>query len=441
MLALVALAAVGTGDSRATETRSSVAAAPKAEAAALVRRVRFGVDDDKTRLVLELSRDTDFRVTPGGDSNSVILDLPQATWAVGSLPGDGRGLVRDIDIAPGKSGGSRLTIRAGTRVAVKSAFKLPGDSSTAPRLVLDLARATGTLSVPARESAPAPTPQPTTGYLKPPKAMTPAIPASLAAPIPTPTAPTETRPEAERPAAITPRSPLIRPLVVLDPGHGGNDPGAISPSGVYEKDVTLAVARETKRKLEETGRYRAMLTRDGDHFLELRERVAKARDAGADLFISIHADTIEQRPSISGLSVYTLSETASDREAEVLAAKENRADAVTGLNLATENKEVASILISLAQRDTTNQSNRLAGALLGRLERETNLLPVKPHRQAGFAVLTAPDVPSVLIELGYLSNPRDLSHLTTAAYRQRLARGVSEGVEGYFKWLRDARRT
>jgi len=437
LLALAVLTTVGTGDACAADTRQSVASTPKAVAPVQVRRLRFGIDDEKTRLVFEVSRDTVFRVAPGDDPNSVIVELPAADWAAGAVSGDGRGLVRGIDVAPGKSGGSRLTIRAGSRVAVKSAFKLPGDSATAPRVVVDIARAVGPAAAPTRD-APSLVPQPTMGYLKPPKPPQPTSPASLTAPAPTPPS---VRPERERPSAIAPSRPAVSPLIVLDPGHGGNDPGAVSPNGVYEKDVTLAVARETKRKLEEAGRYRVMLTRDGDVFLELRERVAKARDAGADLFISIHADTIEQRPSISGLSIYTLSETASDREAETLAAKENRADAVSGLNLSTENKEVASILISLAQRDTTNQSNRLAGALLGKLGGETNLLPVKPHRQAGFAVLTAPDVPSVLIELGYLSNPRDLSHLTAAAYRVRLARGVSDGVDGYFKWLREARRT
>lgn len=437
--ALLSTMAAG-ADSRATEARRTVAAAPAPEAPAGVRRVRLGVDDDKTRIVFELTRDTAFRTTPGGDSASVVLDLPAAVWAAPPLPGEGRGLVRDIVAVPGKPGGSRVTIRAAARVTIKSAFKLPGDSSTPPRLVVDLARAPGG-NGPARDAVP-PAPPPTAmGYLKPPKSPAqPATPASLVQPAgPTPAAEPDSGRGRDKPALPPP--PRELPLVALDPGHGGNDPGAISPTGVFEKDITLATARETKRKLEETGRYRVMLTRDGDYFLELRERVAKARDAGADLFISMHADTIEQRPSVSGLSIYTLSETASDREAETLAAKENRADAVAGLNLSTENKEVASILISLAQRDTTNQSNRLAESLLSRLGRETNLLPVKPHRRAGFAVLTAPDVPSVLIELGYLSNSRDLSHLATSTHRERLARGVCDGVDAYFKWLREARRT
>ncbi len=232
---------------------------------------------------------------------------------------------------------------------------------------------------------------------------------------------------------VPPRAPE-KPLIVIDPGHGGEDPGAIGVGGIYEKDITLAVARELRRQLEATGRYRVLLTREKDVFIRLRERVGIARDVGADLFLSLHADSITSG-SVRGLSVYTLSDKASDREAEMLAAKENRADAIVGVNLAGESDLVASILIDLAQRDTMNHSKRFAKTVLEHVRRDVTVLPSKPHRQAGFAVLTAPDVPSVLVEMGYLSSPKDASQLNSPKHRQRLARGVTRAVDSYFKWL------
>jgi N-acetylmuramoyl-L-alanine amidase len=200
------------------------------------------------------------------------------------------------------------------------------------------------------------------------------------------------------------------------------------------------MARELKRQLDATGRYRVMLTRDKDVFIRLRDRVAAARDAGADLFLSLHADSIGS-DSVRGLSIYTLSDKASDREAEMLAAKENRADAIAGLNLAEENDQVVSILIDLAQRDTKNHSKRFANMALQHLKGNVNLLPNRPHRQAGFAVLTAPDVPSVLIEMGYLSSRQDANLLTTPAYRKRMGRSLVKSIDSYFKWLDSADRS
>jgi N-acetylmuramoyl-L-alanine amidase len=219
-------------------------------------------------------------------------------------------------------------------------------------------------------------------------------------------------------------------MVVIDPGHGGADPGAISINGVYEKAITLQVARALREQLLATGRYRVALTRDGDDFVRLRDRVAQAREQGADLFISLHADSLGQA-NVSGMSVYTLSDKASDREAEMLAARENRADALGGLDLKAETDEVVSILIDLAQRDTLNQSRRVANLLVEEMGKQVRLLP-RPHRSAGFAVLTAPDVPSVLIELGYLSNPKDAKMLTQTEHQVRLARSIARGIDGYF---------
>ncbi|HRQ82044.1 MAG TPA: N-acetylmuramoyl-L-alanine amidase, partial [Azospirillaceae bacterium] len=221
------------------------------------------------------------------------------------------------------------------------------------------------------------------------------------------------------------------PVVVIDPGHGGADPGAIGVGGVYEKDITLAAARELRRQLQAAGRYQVKLTRDSDVFIRLRDRVAIGREAGADLFISLHADALGSE-QVRGLSIYTLSTKASDREAEMLAAKENRADAIVGMDLSAENQLVASILIDLAQRDTMNQSKRFASQALTHLSKDVRLLASKPQREAGFAVLTAPDVPSVLVEMGYLSNPTDAKLLNTADHREKLARDLVRAIDSYF---------
>jgi N-acetylmuramoyl-L-alanine amidase len=219
-------------------------------------------------------------------------------------------------------------------------------------------------------------------------------------------------------------------VVVIDPGHGGVDPGALSISGVYEKNITLGVAQAVKTELEKRGRYRVVLTRDRDIFIPLRDRVKIARQAGADLFISLHADSVGN-PGIRGLSVYTLSEHASDSEAAALAEKENKVDLIAGLDLSHESPEVTNILIDLTQRETMNRSASFAQGMVGELSEVTTLLS-NSHRFAGFAVLKAPDVPSVLIELGYLSNKEEEPLLRQAAYRAKLAAALSRSVERYF---------
>jgi N-acetylmuramoyl-L-alanine amidase len=221
-----------------------------------------------------------------------------------------------------------------------------------------------------------------------------------------------------------------RPVIVIDPGHGGVDPGATGLSGVREKTVTLAMAQELQHQLEASGHYRVFLTRTDDNAVPLRERVRIARADHADLFLSIHADVLANR-AIAGLSVYTQSETASDREADALAAKENKADLIAGLDLSGEKPEITNILIDLAQRETRNRSGMFAGELVQEMGTVTPLL-VNPHRAAGFAVLTAPDVPSVLIELGYLSNREDERGLTSPDHRAQLAAGLVRAIDRFF---------
>ncbi len=224
--------------------------------------------------------------------------------------------------------------------------------------------------------------------------------------------------------------PDDRPLVVIDAGHGGHDPGSISPyGGVREKDVTLAIARAVRDRLLATGRMRVALTREDDRYLVLRDRFAVARRLGAQLFISIHADSAAN-PEARGATIYTLSEVASDREAARLASRENRADVIGGLDLSGQASDVTSILIGLTQRETMNVSSRFAKVL----HRESGTVPFKPgyHRFASLMVLKAPDVPSVLYETGYMSNEQDVAWLTSAAGRDAIATGIAGAVSAHF---------
>ncbi len=224
-------------------------------------------------------------------------------------------------------------------------------------------------------------------------------------------------------------------IVVLDPGHGGKDPGAIGYSGVYEKNITLAMAKELKTILEKEG-YKVYLTRSSDIFIPLRDRVKIARKHNADLFMSIHADSAVNR-SAKGLSVYTLSETASDKEAAALAERENKVDVVAGLNLLEHSKEVSDILINLAQRETMNRSSEFATFMVQEMRKSVKLKD-NTHRFAGFAVLKAPDVPSVLLEMGYLSNRTEERLLKQKSYRKKLAESTSRAVDKYFDNMQHA---
>ncbi len=233
--------------------------------------------------------------------------------------------------------------------------------------------------------------------------------------------------------------PHARPrphLVILDPGHGGVDPGAIGVSGVYEKDITLATAREVARQLEATKRYRVKLTRNDDEFVPLPDRVAHARAAGGDLFLSIHADAVPDKHT-RGASVFTLSEIASDREAAELAARENKADLIAGIDLSQHEPAVSNILLDLARRQTNNMSVRLARQLVTELRHDVRLLN-NSHRSAGFAVLKAPDIPSALVELGCISNKEEDRLLRQEAYRRKVATGLVRSVNDYFDFVSKA---
>lgn len=222
----------------------------------------------------------------------------------------------------------------------------------------------------------------------------------------------------------------IPPLIVIDAGHGGQDPGTTGVSGTQEKDLVLWYAIALKAKLLKMNKYRILLTRPDDNFVMLRERVARARRAGGSLFISLHADSADD--SARGLSVYTVSEKASDKEAEALAARENKSDVIGGMDLSGARPDVADILISLAQRETKNNSATLADFLVTNLDDRVRMAP-NPHRFAGFAVLKAPDIPSVLIEIGFLSNAQEEKELRSKQYRDKVIDGITVGVESYFR--------
>jgi N-acetylmuramoyl-L-alanine amidase len=230
-----------------------------------------------------------------------------------------------------------------------------------------------------------------------------------------------------------PSPPASRPKVIaLDPGHGGRDPGAQGVRGTWEKNVVMAIARDLKRELQAGGHYRVMMTRSSDTYVPLRERVARASAARADLFLSLHADSCDN-PEVRGASVYTLSEDASDREAAALAARENRADMVgLGGRIADKPDMVAKTLVAMSQRGTVNDSRRLADTVVATFARNGVRLLPRSHRQAGFAVLTSPEIPAALVELGYLSNRQDEKLLTVRQHQLALARALRASVDAYF---------
>lgn len=236
---------------------------------------------------------------------------------------------------------------------------------------------------------------------------------------------------AQRKVAILPEPTDARPLIMVDAGHGGTDPGAIAATGVFEKDIVFGFAQALVTRLESSGRYRVRMTRDRDVFVPLSERVRLAREAKADLFVSIHADSISSAPQVRGATIYTGSEKATDAESAKLAERENRADAAAGTESNEGPGHVADILQELTLRETRTFSSGFAKRLM------THLGPVmemsaKPHREAGFQVLRSPDVPSVLVELGYLSSKHDLDLLQSEGWRAEVTGGMAKAIDAFF---------
>ena len=346
-----------------------------------VVRVRFGGDAERTRVVVELTRSASGRIADSQGDPSLIVDLAGVDAGRG-LSGDGVGLVRSYEIDQA-AGAARLQLALTRPAEVSRRFLLPpGDGVEVYRYVIDL-------------TAPGSAPRAEEGRTPPP--------------------PVQDR---------APRPPE-RQVIVIDAGHGGSDPGALG-GDAEEADLTLAAALELRRQLEATGRYRVVLTRSTDVLVPLARRVAIAREADADLFISLHADA-GGNPDTRGASVYTLS----DRGTERAATQVLTGGAYGGMDLPAGDPAVRRVLLDLTQRATLNRSSVFAGILLNHVGREAPLL-ARSHRNENLAVLLAPDVPAVLLEMGFITNPEDEAYLADAASRRRLMETVTQAIDAYF---------
>jgi N-acetylmuramoyl-L-alanine amidase len=392
------LAAAGGESAFAAEPGQSLR--PPVQTQPVATDVRLGGDERQTRFVVDLTRKIDLAAFTLADPYRVVVDLPEVTFRLPDKVGDqGRGLVKAFRYGLVMKGGSRIVLDTTGPVRINKAFVLAATEGQPARLVLDLAATD-------RES-----------FLR-----------NIALENRT----ARTSPHVHH-APIPPRVPGdARPLVVIDPGHGGIDSGTKGLDGQDEKDLVLAFARELREAIEESGKLRVVMTRNDDTFVTLGDRVRYAREHQASLFVSIHADSLPRADGqAEGASVYTLSEHASDAEAARLAEKENKSDIIAGVDLSSEPNDVANILIDLAQRETKTFSVQFARTLVNDLKPITRLHP-RPVKSAGFVVLKAPDVPSVLVELGYMSTRGDLKNLTSSQWRSRAARAMAQAVDEFF---------
>ena len=377
------------------------------------KSLRLGAIEEHTRVVVEFTEAVDYKLFTLSSPYRAVIDLPETKWDIPDTIQD-KGLVSGVRFGSFKPGQGRIVVDLRGPVNVHKHFLLPPTVAIKNhRLVIDFEPATiatfrqmkpavsqtQTASIPAPDFQPTPTPQPQ--FSAPTGEFTP-----------------------------KPRPRKTRKIIVIDPGHGGVDPGALGTRS-REKDIVLAFSKELVRQLKATRRYDVYLTRSSDIYIPLRQRVQIARNRNADLFISIHADAIKKK-NIRGLSVYTLSEKASDREAAALAKKENQSDIIAGVDFGDQLPEVTNILIDLAQRDTKNASVKFAESLISSARGKTLLLD-RTHRFAGFRVLKAPDVPSVLVELGFITNRTDEKQLSSSKWRRRVATGMVEAIDNYFR--------
>jgi N-acetylmuramoyl-L-alanine amidase len=382
----------------------AAAAAPETRAPGdvpVARDVRLAGDETKTRLIVDLDRKIDVRAFALANPYRVIIDMPQVTFTFSDKTGEkGRGLVKAFRFGLVMQGGSRIVIDLVKPARIERAQVLDAANEQPARLVLDL-------TATDRDA-----------FMR--------------------TIALNNRP-ADR--ATRPRDPELeaktadpRPLVVLDPGHGGPDHGTrLAPTESPEKTIVLEFCVMLKDKLEKTGKYRVAMTRTDDTFIALADRVNFARDRKAALFISVHADALERGgdSDVQGATIYTLSETASDATAASVAEVENRADVIAGLDIAPEATDVADILIDLAKRETKTFSLQFARTLVSEMRNATRLHK-EPMRSASFVVLKAPDIPSVLVELGYVTNKQDLKSMTSDAWRGRVTDAVMQAVGTFF---------
>jgi len=403
--------------------------------------VRVGQHAERTRFVLDLSNPVDLQMFLLEAPYRVVIDLPETGWRLPAQPlPSPTGLYKAMRYGLYQPGQSRIVLETSSPVEVLESFYLKPGADGTYRFVLDLGPAEAaafraTLNRTIKVAADQEIQQNQVAALAVPESAAPepateeTVVASLSTGVENPL------PAGPRKPSFVPEPPRRR-VIAIDAGHGGRDPGAIGRSGIYEKHITLAFAKELKAVFEATGRFDVFLVRDRDIFIPLRDRVAKARKVEPDLFISLHADTVANSTT-KGLSVYTLSETASDKEAALLAEKENKADYVAGIDFNNSDPVLNEILIDLTQRDSMNESARYANTLIKNARGVTSVLR-KTHRFAGFAVLKAPDVPSVLVELGFLSNPNDERNLKSRAYRRKFAEAALRSLDEYFASVQQA---
>ena len=376
---------------------------------------RLAGDAKQTRFVLDLDRTIRFRAFTLADPYRVVVDVPQVNFALADGAGTaGRGLIKAFRYGLVMPGGSRIVFDLTGPARIANCQVLEAANGQPPRLVLELAEVDRTSFVQSlgAESRPE---------------LRPAIADAALAVADTASVPASTEP------AVTakPEPADSRPVVVIDPGHGGIDNGTQSGSE-SEKNLVLGFGLALRDRIEKSGKYRVVMTRTDDTFIPLAERVRIARNQSAALFVSIHADALPRREGdAQGATIYTLSDRASDAEAGRLAEAENKADAIGGVNLTEEPTEVADILIDLAQRETRTFSNRFARLLVGEMKGTARMYK-HPLKSAGFKVLKAPDVPSVLIELGYVSNKADLENLVSENWRSRTVGAMAQAIDAFF---------
>jgi N-acetylmuramoyl-L-alanine amidase len=372
---------------------------------------RLAGDAKQTRFILDLDKAVQFRAFALADPYRVIVDLPQVSFQLPAGAGvAGRGLVKAFRYGLVMPGGSRIVFDLTGPAKIAKSYVLEAANGQPPRLVLELEEVDRTAFV---QSLP-PENRPE---------LRPAIAEANAA---------AARPDAPAAPKPAPGPPDKRPVVVIDPGHGGVDNGTQAGGGdIMEKNLVLGFGLALRDRIEKSGKYRVVMTRTDDTFIPLGDRVKMARNESAALFVSIHADALPRgEGDAQGATIYTLSDKASDSEAERLADAENKSDAIGGVSLADEPTEVADILIDLVQRETKTFSNRFARVLMGEMK-NTVRMHKHPLKSAGFRVLKAPDVPSVLVELGYVSNKGDLEHLVSENWRNRTVGSIAQAIDTF----------
>lgn len=416
-------------------------AAPATTTLPMIVAARVTTTPERARLILDLSAPTKFAIVSLGEPERIAIDVQAGAMKFETPPPPaGAGLVSGYTVEQADPARARVVLTLAGPGQVQQAYVLDAFADQPARLVIDViqdtaedfARRVATDAAAAARSSggaattTAPAPVPPASPV--PDNAAPAVPAP-AAPAVAPLA-DQPPPAAAAPAASVPAEPKGKPLIVLDPGHGGIDSGARGPHGVLEKNVVLAFALKLQAILVKSGRFDVALTRTDDSYLTLEQRVNLARQNKADLFISLHADSFSQ-PQIHGASIYTRDENATDVLDKVLADTENRSDIVAGFASPKMAPAVVDVLVDLMRRQMRRQSFEAAQAIVAELEPSVTLRRY-PVRQADFFVLQAPDVPSMLIELGFMSNSEDISNLTRPEWEARVADALARGITDYF---------